>query len=65
MVSISLALTREETGWLRQHPELLDRAVPIAGLVSAEEIATAKHDWHASAMRSIGTPAIASRKSSK
>lgn len=47
MLSISLALTREETGWLRQHPELIERVVPIPGLVSAEEIAFAKRDWHA------------------
>ncbi len=47
MLSISLSLTREETGWLRQHPELIERVVPIEGLVTAEEIAFAKRDWHA------------------
>jgi len=47
MLSISLSLTREETGWLRQHPELIERVIPIEGLVSAEEIAFAKRDWHA------------------
>lgn len=47
MLSISLSLTREETGWLRQHPELIERVVPIEGLVTADEIAFAKRDWHA------------------
>jgi hypothetical protein len=47
MLSISLALTREETGWLRQHPELADRLVPIDGLITAEDVALAKRDWHA------------------
>jgi hypothetical protein len=47
MLSISLSLSREETGWLCQHPELVQRVVPIDGLVSADEIAFAKRDWHA------------------
>lgn len=47
MLSIALSLTREETGWLRQHPELIERVIPIEGLVSAEQIALAKRDWHA------------------
>ncbi|MDK4715895.1 hypothetical protein [Rhizobium sp. CNPSo 4039] len=47
MLSIALSLTREETGWLRQHPELIERVIPIEGLVSVEEIAFAKRDWHA------------------
>jgi len=47
MLSISLALTREETGWLRQHPELADRLAPIDGLITAEDVALAKRDWHA------------------
>jgi len=48
MLSIALSLTREETGWLRQHPELIERVVPVQGLVRADEIASAKRDWHAS-----------------
>jgi len=47
MLSISLSLTREETGWLRQHPELAERLVVIDGLITAEDIAFAKRDWHA------------------
>jgi hypothetical protein len=46
MLSIALALTRQETGWLRQHPELLKRVQPIPGLVSREEIVAATEDWH-------------------
>ncbi len=47
MLSISLSLTREETGWIRQHPELIERVVPVSGLVTKEEIAFARRDWHA------------------
>ncbi len=47
MLSVALSLTREETGWLRQHPELANCLVPISGLVTSEEIAFAKRDWHA------------------
>lgn len=47
MLSISLSLTREETGWIRQHPELIERVVPVNGLVTKEEITFARRDWHA------------------
>ncbi len=47
MLSIALSLTREETGWIRQHPELITRVVPIDGLVTEDEIAFARRDWHA------------------
>jgi hypothetical protein len=47
MLSIALSLTREETGWIRQHPELIDRVVPVDGLVTKEEITFARRDWHA------------------
>lgn len=46
MLRISLALTKESTGWLRQHPELLARVQPIAGLISQNEIDYAREDWH-------------------
>jgi hypothetical protein len=46
MLRISLAITKEGTGWLRQHPELLTRVQPIAGLVSHNEIEYAREDWH-------------------
>lgn len=46
MLSIALALTRKETGWLRQHPQMLKRVRPIPGLISGSEIADASNDWH-------------------
>lgn len=46
MLQIAAALTREGTGWLRQSPDLNRRLKPIAGLVSAEDIANAQGDWN-------------------
>ncbi|NVD41321.1 hypothetical protein HT585_20810 [Ensifer sp. HO-A22] len=46
MLSIALALTRKETGWLRQHPELLMRVRPVPGLISESETTAASSDWH-------------------
>jgi hypothetical protein len=37
MLRISLAMTRKETGWLRQHPQLASRVRPIDGLVSQRD----------------------------
>lgn len=45
MLRNAMALVRADTGWLRQHPELASRLVPIPGLVSAEEVASARADW--------------------
>jgi hypothetical protein len=45
MLQIAAALTREATGWLRQTPRLADRLVPVAGLVSAADIARVKENW--------------------
>ena len=45
MLRISLALTRKETGWLRQHPHLALRVRPIGGLVSQADIDRACADW--------------------
>ncbi|MBP1886520.1 hypothetical protein [Sinorhizobium mexicanum] len=47
MLSVLLNLLRAETGWLWQHPELIQQVKPIPGLISAAEIAAAKRDWHA------------------
>lgn len=44
MLRISLALTRRETGWLRQHPHLASRVRPIDGLVSQTDIDRARTD---------------------
>lgn len=45
MLRISLALTRKDTGWLRQHPHLASRVRPIEGLVSQKDIERAQTDW--------------------
>lgn len=45
MLRIALALTRQETGWLRQHGHLAQWVRPIPGLVSPQEIERAKADW--------------------
>lgn len=45
MLRISLALTRKETGWLRQHPNLASRVRSIDGLVSQTDIDRASVDW--------------------
>jgi hypothetical protein len=45
MQHVSLALTRQETGWLRQSPRLIDRVQPIPGLVTELDIERARRDW--------------------
>jgi len=46
MLRSALALTRAETGWLRQHPELAEHLVAVPGLVSEDQIAVARADWN-------------------
>jgi hypothetical protein len=53
MLRIAIALMRRETGWVRQHPELLARVKPIAGLVTEDEIAGANADWHSTCDRLV------------
>lgn len=45
MVQLGLALTRVDTGWLRQRPDLARRLRPIADLLSRDEIDRAIADW--------------------
>lgn len=45
MLRISLALTRKDTGWLRQHPRLASRVRPIEGLISQRDIERVQADW--------------------
>lgn len=45
MLRISLALTRREAGWLRQHPSIVSRIHPIQGLVSRLDTDRARADW--------------------
>lgn len=46
MLMVAMALTRAEVGWIRQHPELLRNVKPIDGLITTDEIAAARGDWH-------------------
>lgn len=46
MLMVAMALTRAEVGWIRQHPELLRNVKPIEGLITTDEIAAARRDWH-------------------
>lgn len=45
MLSIAVALTGAEAGWIAQTPALADRLTPIAGLLSAAEVASIQADW--------------------
>lgn len=45
MVQLGLAMTRAETGWLRQRPDLAGRLQPIPGLISGADIEAARSDW--------------------
>ncbi len=45
MLRVASALTRTETGWLRQSPHLANHLVPIQGLLSEQEILEAQKDW--------------------
>ena len=45
MMRVAAALTRADTGWMRQSPKLAERLVTIRGLVSKTDIAAARADW--------------------
>jgi hypothetical protein len=45
MLMLGAALTRRETGWIRQTPELAGRLRSISGLVSQAEIDAVRSDW--------------------
>jgi hypothetical protein len=47
MLSIAVALTSAETGWLTQSQHLAQRLRPIPGLLSEAEATTAREDWPA------------------
>jgi hypothetical protein len=47
MLRIALALTRAETGWLRQRPDLSAHLQAIPGMVSEAQVAAARADWDA------------------
>lgn len=45
MLAFGLALTRRETGWLRQRPAVAFDLAVIDGLVNDEDVARARRDW--------------------
>jgi hypothetical protein len=51
LLSIVTALTREETGWLRQTPRLADNLVEIEELIGQSDIDEVRQDWHAACER--------------
>jgi hypothetical protein len=51
LLSIVTALTRQETGWLRQAPCTADHLVEIKGLISQSDIDEARCNWDAACDR--------------
>lgn len=45
MLSSAIELVQQDTGWLRQRPDLAERLAPIPGIIDEEEIAAAQLDW--------------------
>jgi hypothetical protein len=45
MLNVGVALTRKDTGWLRQCADLAEGLAPVPGLVTAQDIETARSDW--------------------
>lgn len=44
---------RGRTGWVRQHPELVERIMPIKGIVSEADIFKARSDWSSACDRAL------------
>ncbi len=51
MLRLAMALTRVETGWIRQTDELVESLRPIGRLVTAQDIDIARQDWDAACDR--------------
>jgi hypothetical protein len=47
MLGIVSGLANEETGWLTQTHTLAERLLPVAGLVSEDDVTSARSDWPA------------------
>lgn len=47
MLALVTSVLKVDTGWMRQTPRLADRLKPIDGLISADDIARVRNDWHA------------------
>jgi hypothetical protein len=45
MLLVAAAITRRDTGWLRQSSHLANHLRPIEGLVTAQEVKDAHRDW--------------------
>lgn len=45
MLELAKALTRADTGWLRQNPRVADALLPVPDLVSSADVARARVDW--------------------
>jgi hypothetical protein len=45
MIQEMMALTREETGWIRQHPALAAKLQPIGRLVTQADITRVRKNW--------------------
>jgi hypothetical protein len=45
MLTVAAAITRPETGWLRQSQSLAGYLRPVEGLVTAEDVQAAHDDW--------------------
>lgn len=45
MLSLAVALTGEEAGWIAQTPALADRLEAIPGLVSEDDVQAIREDW--------------------
>lgn len=45
MLGVAIGLTRKETGWIRQTPELAAQLFAVPGIISEGEIEDARADW--------------------
>ena len=45
MLAIGLAMTRRETGWLWQNPDMANGLQPIPEFISQDEVSRAQSDW--------------------
>lgn len=46
MLRIALALTRSQTGWIRQNPQLADRLKPFPDIIEPSQIDRVRADWN-------------------
>lgn len=45
MLLLAAALTRSQTGWLRQNPALASELEPVEGLISEDDVRRMRDDW--------------------